>query len=124
LYEAFLGIFQNKFEVGNAGVTNAVYQILIIIDDRFDSEQILLNPELQEHTTHFIVLKDALREDSNQAKFWKSFLDTIEVLLNLLYPKSSGEWNYMYVERVCSSRLWFIAYVRPLRASCDRNEFS
>jgi hypothetical protein len=117
LYEAFLEIFQNKFEVGNAGAINVVYQILINIDDPFDSEQILSNPELQEQTTHFIVLKDALREHSNQAKFWKSFLDTIEVFLNLLYPISSGEWNYLYAEAVSSSPLWFIGDLQPTTTS-------
>jgi hypothetical protein len=94
-----------------------VYQILINIDDPFYSEQILSNPELQEHNTHFIVLKDALREDNNQAKYWKSFLGTIEVLLNLLYPISSGEWNYLYVETVRSRPLWFIGDLRPTTTS-------
>ena len=48
LYEAFLRIFQNEFEVENIEVINAVHQRPANIDDPFDSEQVLASPELQQ----------------------------------------------------------------------------
>ena len=64
-----------SLKVENPEITNAVHQRLTNVDDTFDSEQILASLELQEYTTQFIVFKDVLCDDSNLAKFWKSFLD-------------------------------------------------
>lgn len=47
LYNMFLKIFQNKFEVENPEFTKAVHQRLANIDDLLDSEQILASPKLQ-----------------------------------------------------------------------------
>lgn len=77
LFEGFLRIFQNEFEVENLEVTNAVHQRLANDDDLFDLEQILGSPELHQYTTQFIIFKDTLWEFSDFAKFCKTFLDMI-----------------------------------------------
>lgn len=77
LFEAFLRIIQNEFEVENLEVTNAVHQRLANNDDLFDLEQILVSPELHQYTTQFIIFKDSLWEFSDLAKFCKTFWDMI-----------------------------------------------
>ena len=93
-------------------VTNAVHQKLSNIEYPFDSGQVFANPVLQQYTTQFIVFNYPFCEVSDLAKFWNSFLDMVEMFVNLLCSTRTGKWS-LYIEAVRNSLLWFFAYDRP-----------
>ena len=67
--------------------------------------------ELRDYCTKLIDFKENLAKKSDYARFWFSFLEIIEILLNLIYATRSGNWH-LYVESLRSTLPWFVAYDR------------
>ena len=88
-----------------------VHRVIDGVDESYDFNELLESKELQEFCTSLITYKDNLAERSTLAKFWISFLEMIEVLLNLIYATRSGNWD-LYIETIRSTLPWFFAYDR------------
>ena len=71
-------------------------------DDKIDLNRVLSSKELHEYCTKLMYFKENLAQRNDLARFWPSFLEIIEILLNLIYANSSGNWH-LYVESLRSS---------------------
>ena len=80
-------------------------------DDEFDFNRPLSSMELRDHFRKLIDFKENLAQRSDLARFCLSFLEIIEILLNLIYATSSGNCHW-YVESLRSTLPWFFAYDR------------
>ena len=111
LYEAFSRILLDNFELAHTIECGEVHRVIDGVGKWYDLNELLKSKELQEFCTSLIICKDNLAERSKLAKFWISFLEMIEVLLNLIYAICSGNWN-LYIKIVRSTLPWFFAYDR------------
>ena len=105
LYEAFSRILLDDFELVHTIECGEVHRVIDGVDKSYDLNELLESKELQEFCTSLIIYKDNLAERSKLAKFWISFHEMIEVLLNLIYPIRSGNWN-LYIKIVRSTLPW------------------
>ena len=83
LYEAFLWILLKRFERAYPGQTEAMQNLLENFDDSSDFNRLASSEELQDYCTDLITFKDKLADESMLGKFWLSFLEMSEVLLNV-----------------------------------------
>ena len=90
LYETFSRILLEKFERAYPAQSEAMQNLLENVDDSSDFNRLASSEELQDYCTELINLKDKLAEDSMLGKFWLSFLEMCEVLLNILYATRAG----------------------------------
>ena len=97
LYEAFSRILLDDFELAQTTECSEVYR-----DKSYDFNELLESKELQEFCTSLITCKDNLAERSTLAKFWMSFLEMTEVLLNFIYTTCSGNRD-LYIGTVRST---------------------
>ena len=111
LYEAFSRILLDDFELVHTIECDEVHRVIDGVDKSYDLNEHLESKELQEFCTSHIIYKDNLAERGKLAKLWISFLEMIEVLLNLIYAIRSGNWN-LYIKTVRSTLPWFFAYGR------------
>ena len=81
------------------------------MDESFHYNELLQSNELQELCTSVITYKDNVAQKSTMTKFWLSFLEMIEVLLNLIYATRLGKWD-PYIETIRSILPWCFAYDR------------
>ena len=112
LYESFSRILLDDFELVHTEECNKLQPYLESADDNDSLRELHSSEELQDYCTKLITYKEKLSDESNLARFWTSFLEIIEVLLNLIYSTRTGNWD-LYLESVRSSLPWFFAYDRP-----------
>ena len=105
MYEAFSRILLDDFELVHTIECDEVHRVIDGVDKSYDLNEVLEIKELQEFCTSLIIYKDNLAERSKLAKFWISSHEMIEVLLNLIYPIRSGNWN-LYIKIVQSTLPW------------------
>ena len=111
LYESFSRILCEEFEMECGSECNEIFQILDDIDESYDFNDLLESNELHTYCTSLITYKDSLAEKSSLSKFWLSFLEMVEVLLNIIYATRSGKWD-LYIESIRSALPWFFAHDR------------
>ena len=109
LYEALSRLLLQKFDKVYTITSGALLKILENADDLSDFDPLVSSKELQNYCTDLLTFKDKLAEDSLLAKFWLSFLEMCEVLLNLLYATRADKWQ-LYLEAVKNTLPWFFAY--------------
>ena len=111
LYEAFSRILCEKFEQSNQEVAAAVSAVLETHEESIDFNEVISSAEFLNYSNELINFKDKLAEESNLAKYWISFLDMCETLLNLLFATRSGNW-YLYLATLRQTLPWLFAYDR------------
>ena len=111
LYEAFSRILLDAFELAHPTECSNIHCVIDGVDESYDFNELLESKKVQEFCTSLITYKDNLTERSTLAKFWISFLEMIEVLLNLIYATRSGNWD-LYLETIRSTLPWFFAHDR------------
>ena len=94
--------FSDDFELACTSECNGILQLLDDIDESYDFNELLESNELRELCTSLIIYEDNLAEKRALSKFWLSFLEMIEVLLNLIYATRSGKWN-LQIETIRSA---------------------
>ena len=109
LYEAFSWILLDDFELAHTTECSEVHHVIDGVDESYDFNELLESKELQEFCTSLITYKDNLAERSILAKFWISFFEMIEMLLNLICTIRSGNWD-SNIKTVRSTLPWFFAY--------------
>ena len=102
MYEAFSRILLDDFELAHTTECSEVHCVIDGVNKSYDFNELIESKELQEFCTSLITYKDNPAERSTLAKFWISFLEMIEVLLNLIYTTRSGNWD-LYIETVRST---------------------
>ena len=88
-----------------------VHRVIDGVDESYDFNELFESKEPQEFCTSIITYKDNLAERSTLVKFWISFIEMTEVLLNLIHATRSRNWD-LYIETVRSTLPWFFAYDR------------
>jgi hypothetical protein len=113
LYEVFYKILLEGFENENAEERDA---LITMIDSQTvtnfpDYSNLMTSKEMQTYSTELLDYKDKIQQKSSLARFCISFLDMVEILLNLVYSTRARNW-YLYVETIRSTQPWFFAYDR------------
>ena len=85
LYKAFSRILLYEFEMVYISECNDIQRYLRNVNDNDESDfiRLLASKELCDYCTNLINFKENLAQRSDLARFWLSFLEVIEVLLNL-----------------------------------------
>ena len=115
LYEAFHRIFMDDFEFGYPTECSKVREIGSTGEDELVQGCITMLSSKDFHNScmDLITFKEQLAKGSDLARFWFSFLDILEIFLNLIYATQSGNWD-MYVESLRKRLPWFFAYDRQI----------
>ena len=110
LYEAFLKILLDDFEIVYISDCNDMQRYLRSVndDDESDFVRLIASKELRDYCTNLINFEENLAQGSNLARLWLSFLEVIEILLNMIYATRSRNWN-LYVESLRSTLPWLFA---------------
>ena len=106
LYEAMSRILLKGFEDAHPDAASRMRQYLEDVPEDFDFNVMSESDEMSQYCNDVVTFKEKLGTTSNLAKFWISFLDMVELLLNLLYATRAGNW-YLYIESVRSALPWF-----------------
>ena len=88
IYESFPQILFDDFELACTSECNGIFQLL---DESYDFDELLESNELREFCRSLITYEDNLAEKGALSKFWFSFLEMIEVLLDLIYATRLGK---------------------------------
>ena len=108
LYESFSRIMLEKFEEEYADSAKALQNIL---ENSEDHNDVASSKELQDYSNDLLTFKEKMAGKSNLAKFWFSFLEMCELLLNIIYATRSGNWS-LYLASLRQALPWFFAYDR------------
>ena len=110
LYESFSRLLLEKFTKEHPETVEALYsRIGETIDDY---AAVVSLKEMQEYSNKLVPFKESLTGKGNLAKFWLSFLEMCELLLNIIFATRSGHWP-LYVVSLRQALPWFFAYDRP-----------
>ena len=111
LYEAFSRILLYDFEIVYISECNDIQKYFLNIsdDEEYDFNMLLSSIELRNYCTRLINFKENLAQRSDLSKFWLSFLEVTEILLNLIYATRSGNWN-LYVESLRTTLPCFFGF--------------
>ena len=72
-------------------------------------DELLHNPSCDQLLQHFFVYLDNLRSNAGQlAQFWMSYVDMIQLLLNLVRAFGEGDWT-LHLSSVCALLPWCFA---------------
>ena len=101
-FESFPRILFADFELTCTSECNGILQLLDDIDESYDFSELLESNGLREFCKSLITYENNLAEKGALSKFWLSFLEMIEVMLNFIYVTRSGKWN-LQIETIRSA---------------------
>ena len=112
VYEALMRLLLKDFESSTHSFPAVNLEQLKLDPNQEDFERVMNNHEFREFGDQFHVYVQGMREKGSLlARFWLSYLELCELMLNLIYASRTGSWE-LYLSCIEEVIPWAFAYDR------------
>ena len=110
VYEALMRLLLKDFESSTHSFPAVNLEQLKLDPNQEDFERVMNNREFREFGDQFHVYVQGMREKGSLlARFWLSYLELCELMLNLIYASRTGSWE-LYLSCIEEVIPWAFAY--------------